>query len=227
MEIRNTIILSESYYEPVGAYSSSYSISSKPLDVLLANLATEKVVIDPQCSEKTVDYKFQARNDGSAPYDSMTTKKSDVPLQTVFSGIADHLVQVRAFYLRDGVGLELKLTNYENTTSRPEEGMIGGMEGGDSGIQCDVTLVTRKFDSTLFDRIESALRNTYCPVPRRLDISTDFTDDVLGVLNIDADIEGDSEERKDIRRKLGRKPVEARRKVGGMEDRSHTRRKMD
>ena len=188
MEIKNNIILSESYYEPVGAYSSSYSISSKPLDVLLANLAAEKVVIDPQCSEKTVEYGFQART-----HASITKKRSDVPLQTVFSGIADHLVQVRAFYLRDGVGLELELTNYENTTSGPEEGMIGGMVSGDSGIQCDVTLVTREFDSTLFDRIKRALQNTYCPVPRRLDISTDFTNDVLDAVGIGTGKKDDSE----------------------------------
>ena len=148
MEIRERIILDVHHYGPAGSQIKRPSINDEPYETLLKNLQSENVLINPKLSEKIVKY-----------FIGNLEMESTVPIETTIPVYIRKDLQ--SYTLRDGNLLELFLKNWENITSRPPRGVIGGTVSGRYGIIGNLTIATENFDEAIIGNIRRALKETY------------------------------------------------------------------
>ena len=148
MELRERILIGKHYFgsgcEPV----KGYSINDQPYQTLLKNLHEEGVAISEEHSQKTIEYRLP-EIEGEAT----------VPLETEFPKYSE--AQVTSYILRDGKSLELKLKDYEDITSRPAPGIIGGSIGGNFGIIGHLKIKGEKINQEIVEKVRNALEKTY------------------------------------------------------------------
>lgn len=151
MKLVETILLTKHHSAPAGSLPRRYSISDQPIDKLISNLQEQGIEINPNYSEKEVEYKLQ-----TSKWD-FSHRKTIVPLAAEFPNDTTLMV----FYLRNGSGLELKICNYDHITQRPPERVIGGTVAGDFGIICELSIEGTTVDLSVIDKIIEAMKKTY------------------------------------------------------------------
>ncbi len=148
--------LTEHYFGQERLDRPKYSLSQESVDKVLAELSRAGVRINPDCSEREVAYTLRTAA-GSAE------RKVVVPLETQFPSNVSSRPTV--IYLRNGEGLELALSYFDEVTSKPSEGVIGGSSGGKRGLVCDITIenaiIEDIINSSQLRRIKDAVRNAY------------------------------------------------------------------
>ncbi len=148
MEIIEKIILSISHYGPVGSQIICPRLHDESCEVLLKNLNVAGVLMDSKLSEKT--FKYNIKN---------FERESTVPIETI---IPKYIVQhLQSYLLRDGNGLELMLRDWEEISSRPQKGIIGGTFSGRFGISGKLIINREDPKIEIINNVKKALEETY------------------------------------------------------------------
>ena len=149
MRVEERVLVTNAYHgNPVE--NRQFSIKDINLAQLIEMLREMSIDINLKYSQQRREYQIHTRL-GMEPQKITAV----LPLEATLQDSSP-----QAYYLRDGEGLELELTNYEHITQRPSEETLGGPISGEFGIQCKIVIEGEEVDLSIVDRVRSTLYKT-------------------------------------------------------------------
>ena len=148
MRVTENIPLLMHFFGEKGYPENPYPISDAFVSKLISALHEQGIEINPEYSEKEVNYSVQITPENSAE------RTATVPLATKFPKEA----KPTAFYLRTENGLELQLHESSQLHLRDSRGEMGpAIRSGNLGLICNLSLEGTFVDITVIDKVKKIL----------------------------------------------------------------------